>query len=104
MARQTYYITREQKNPLYRTRMLQAGPIQLDASAARLYRKLGVELSDEAPKRAPAKPKEDERGTIIEEKIAARVAQPKAKPSPSTASPKSGARKTRAKRKAAAKK
>lgn len=52
MARQTYYITREQKNPLYRTRMLKAGPIELDASAARLYRKLGVDLSDEAPRKA----------------------------------------------------
>ena len=54
MARQTYYVTREQKHPLYRTRMLQAGPIDLDASAARLFRKLGVDLSDEAPKRAAA--------------------------------------------------
>lgn len=52
MARQTYYVTREQKNPLYRTRMLQAGPIELDASAARLFRKLGVDLSDEAPRKA----------------------------------------------------
>lgn len=51
MARQTYYVTREQKHPLYKTRMLQAGPLELDASAARLYRKLGVELSDEAPRR-----------------------------------------------------
>ena len=51
MARQTYYITREQRNPLYRTRMLQAGPIVLDAGAARLYRKLGVDMSDEKPKK-----------------------------------------------------
>lgn len=52
MARQTYYVTREQKHPLYQTRMLKAGPIELDAGAARLYRQLGVDLSDEAPKRA----------------------------------------------------
>lgn len=49
MARQTYYITRAQRHPLYRTRMLQAGAIELDASAARLYRKLGAELSEEQP-------------------------------------------------------
>jgi hypothetical protein len=30
--------------------MLQAGPLELDAGAARLYRRLGVELSEEAPK------------------------------------------------------
>jgi hypothetical protein len=54
MARQTYYVTREQKHPLYKTRMLQAGPIELDASAARLYCRLGVDLSEEAPKRAAA--------------------------------------------------
>ena len=53
MARQTFYVTREQKHPLYRTRMLTAGQeLELDASAVRLYRQLGVDLSDEAPKRA----------------------------------------------------
>lgn len=52
MARQTYYSPREQRNPLYKTRMLQAGPIELDASAARLFRRLGVELLDEKPKAA----------------------------------------------------
>jgi hypothetical protein len=50
MARQTFYITREQRHPLYRTRMLQAGPIELNAGAAALFRKLGVEMSDEQPK------------------------------------------------------
>lgn len=60
MARQTYYVTREQKHPLYKTRMLQAGPLELDASAARLYRKLGVELSDEAPRRAAPRPAQSE--------------------------------------------
>lgn len=54
MARQTFYLTRDQQHPLYKTRMLQAGPIELDASAARLYRKLGVKLRDEAQKRAQA--------------------------------------------------
>jgi len=49
MARQTYYVTREQKHPLYKTRMLQAGPLELDASAARLYRRLGVDLSEQQP-------------------------------------------------------
>lgn len=55
MARQTYYLAKDVRNPLYKTRMLQAGPIELDASAARLYRHLGVELSDEAPKRTAPK-------------------------------------------------
>ena len=52
MARKTFYLDRAQPHPLYKTRMLQAGTLELDASAARLFRKLGVELSDEAPKRA----------------------------------------------------
>lgn len=56
MARQTFYLHRAQRDPLYKTRMLQAGPIELDASAARLYRRLGVELSEEAPKRAAKAP------------------------------------------------
>lgn len=88
MARQTYYVTREQKHPLYRTRMLQAGPIELDASAARLYEKLGVELSDQAPKRAaspapapapvpsteikPGKPGGSKPGTTAKKKAARR--------------------------------
>lgn len=72
MARQTYYVTREQKHPLYKTRMLQAGPLELDASAARLYRKLGVELSDRASRRAAA-PKAEEAETVV-------IEQPKAAP------------------------
>lgn len=52
MARQTFYIAKAQPHPLYKTRMLQAGPIELDASAARLYRQLGVKLKDEDPKAA----------------------------------------------------
>lgn len=50
MARQTFYLDRAVRHPLYKTRMLQAGPLALDASAARLYRKLGVKLLDENPK------------------------------------------------------
>jgi hypothetical protein len=51
MARQTFYVTRDMKHPLYKTRMLTAGqPLDLDASAARLYRQLGVDMSDEKPK------------------------------------------------------
>lgn len=52
MARQTFYLAKDVRHPLYKTRMLQAGPLELDASAARLYRTLGVELSEEAPMRA----------------------------------------------------
>ena len=55
MARQTYYLAKDVRHPLYKTRMLQAGPLELDASAARLYQRLGVELSEEAPKRAAPK-------------------------------------------------
>lgn len=47
MASQTYYLTRDQQHPLYRHRMLHAGPVELTRSAAYLYRKLGVELLDE---------------------------------------------------------
>jgi hypothetical protein len=57
MARRTYYITRDQRHPLYRTRMLTAGQeLPLDASAFRLYRQLGVELSEEPPRKARAAP------------------------------------------------
>jgi hypothetical protein len=55
MARQTYYVTREQRHPLYKTRMLTAGQeLPLDASAARLFRQMGVELSEEPPRKAKA--------------------------------------------------
>jgi hypothetical protein len=51
MTRQTYYVTREQRHPLYRTRMLTAGQaLELDSGAAALYRKLGVDMADEKPK------------------------------------------------------
>ena len=69
MARQTYYVTREQKHPLYHTRMLKAGPIELDAGAARLYRQLGVDLSDEAPRRA-AKVEESPRPVEVQSAVA----------------------------------
>lgn len=68
MARQTYYVTREQKHPLYQTRMLKAGPIELDAGAARLYRQLGVDLSDEAPNLAAKEP-----STVDEEPVTKRA-------------------------------
>lgn len=79
MARRTYYLTREQRNPLYKTRMLQAGPIDLDESAARLYRKLGVDLSDEKPKRKVI-PTVDEvlAAEVVEEKPAKRRRRKKA--------------------------
>lgn len=57
MARQTYYVTREQRHPLYKTRMLTAGQgLPLDASAYRLFRQLGVELSEEPVRKAKAAP------------------------------------------------
>lgn len=57
MARQTFYLAKDVRHPLYKTRMLQAGPHELDASAARLYQRLGVELSEEAPKKERPAPK-----------------------------------------------
>lgn len=80
MARKTFYLTRDQQNPLYKTRMLRAGAIDLDAGAARLYRKLGVDLADEVPGEATV---------------------PLAPPPPVA---KPAAKRTRRKRKAAAKK
>lgn len=69
MARQTYYLAKDVRHPLYKTRMLQAGPLELDASAARLYRRLGVDLSEEAPKRAAPKISAEEK-TAIQEPVA----------------------------------
>lgn len=95
MARQTFYLARDVKNPLYKTRMLQAGPIELDASAARLYRKLGVELLDEAPRtarQAEAQAEHNRRQTEISK---ARTAEPEKAPAKRT---------LRRKREAAAKK
>jgi hypothetical protein len=87
MARQTFYLAREQRHPLYKTRMLQAGPIELDASAARLYRRLGVDLSEEAPKRAA----KAEAPQPVEEAAPAPAPEP---------APKPAAKKAPAKRKA----
>jgi hypothetical protein len=51
MARQTYYVSRDQRHPLYKTRMLTAGqPLELDSGAAALYERLGVEMATEKPK------------------------------------------------------
>lgn len=96
MARQTYYVTREQKHPLYRTRMLQAGPLELDASAARLYRRSGVDLSEEAPKRAApaAKP-----APVIDESLRSTV-----ETVPTPEAPKPAAKKAPAKKAARRKK
>ena len=56
MARKDFYVAKDTPHPLYKTRMLQAGsPIPLDASAARLFRQLGVDLSEDAPKKAAPK-------------------------------------------------
>lgn len=53
MARKDYFVATDTPDPLYKTRMLQAGvPHSFDASAARLYRRMGVELSDQAPRKA----------------------------------------------------
>lgn len=77
MARQTYYITRDVRHPLYKTRMLTAGEgIDLDASAARLYRQLGVVMTDEKPRRKVGEPTA---GTVEAPKAPARKRVRKAK-------------------------
>ena len=95
MATKTFYVTRDMKHPLYRTRMLKAGEqLELDGPTANLYRRLKV-ISDEPPVKA---------------KVAA--APPETPPpAPTTepakavkAAPKRAARKTTAKRKTAGKK
>jgi hypothetical protein len=64
MARQTYYVTREQRHPLYKTRMLTAGQeLPLDASAARLFRQLGVELSETHPRTVTSMARADADGS-----------------------------------------
>jgi hypothetical protein len=52
MATKTFYVTRDMKHPLYKTRMLRAGDqLQLDGPTARLYTALKA-ISLEAPARA----------------------------------------------------
>lgn len=76
MARQTYYVTRDQRHPLYKTRMLTAGkPLELDAGAAALYRKLGVELSAERPE-GRAVPTVDQ---VLKAEVVEEPAKPKAR-------------------------
>jgi hypothetical protein len=92
MARQTYYVTRDQRHPLYRTRMLTAGQeLPLDASAFRLFRQLGVELSEEPPRKSKAAPV-----PTTEEVLTAEVVEP--------AKPRKPAPRKRTARKAKAKK
>jgi hypothetical protein len=90
MARQTYYVTRDQRHPLYRTRMLTAGQsLELDSGAAALFGKLGVELATEKPSKTAPIP-------TTEEVLAAEVVEP-AKPR-KAAPRKRTARKSRAKK------
>ena len=92
MVHRTFYVTREQRHPLYKTRMLQAGEeLTLSASAARLFSQLGVDMSDEAPKKA--------RAAVAE--TPAPAEQPAPDPSPE---PKPTARKAPAKKAARRKK
>jgi hypothetical protein len=54
MATKTFYVTRDMKHPLYRTRMLRAGDqLELDGPTARLYRALNA-VSDAPPAKAKA--------------------------------------------------
>ena len=92
MAMKTFYVTRDMKHPLYKTRMLRAGDeLELDAPTARLYRALNA-VSD-AP---PAKAK-------IETAPEVPVAPPQETAAATKPAPKRAARKT-AKRKTAGKK
>jgi hypothetical protein len=56
MATKTFYVTRDMKHPLYRTRMLRAGDqLELDGPTARLYRALNA-VSDEPPAKVVTTP------------------------------------------------
>lgn len=92
MATKTFYVTRDMKHPLYKTRMLRAGDeLELDAPTARLYRALNA-VSDAPPAKAKAE-------TAPE----ATVAPPQETAAATNPDPKRAARKT-AKRKTAGKK
>jgi hypothetical protein len=81
MARQTFYVTRDMKHPLYKTRMLTAGQqLDLDASAARLYRQLGVDMSDEKPKRGSTSDGTNIRQDMAEAEKTLKAADERAKP------------------------
>jgi hypothetical protein len=91
MAHRTFYVTRDQRHPLYKTRMLTAGQeITLSASAARLFGQLGAELSEEAPKRAAK----------VEAPQPVEEAAPAPAPTPKAEAPEPTAKKAPAKRKA----
>jgi hypothetical protein len=84
MAHKTFYVARDQRHPLYKTRMLTAGQeLNLTASAARLFSQLGVDMSDEAPRKAAA-PKAE----TVEEPEVAKAAPKKAAPRRRKAAPK----------------
>jgi hypothetical protein len=55
MATKTFYVTRDMKHPLYRTRMLRAGDeLELDGPTARLYTALKAISPDKPAKVATA--------------------------------------------------
>jgi len=56
MAKRTLYVTKDMRDPIYRTRQLRAGqPLELDGPTARLYVHLGV-ATEEKPAKAAAAP------------------------------------------------
>jgi hypothetical protein len=96
MATKTFYVTRDMKHPLYRTRMLRAGDqLELDGPTARLYRALNA-VSETSPPKAKV-------ATAPEAPVApppAPTIEPAAESKPA---PKRAARKTATKRKTAGK-
>lgn len=97
MATRTFYVTRDTRHPLYKTRMLTAGQeLPLSGSAAKLFRDLGVELSDQKPRKA-APPIGNATGPI-EEPVARTIAEHEApKPAAPKAAPKKAARRKKSK-------
>jgi hypothetical protein len=91
MATKTFYVTRDMKHPLYRTRMLRAGEqLELDGPTASLYKRLKAvsETPPEGAKVATAPP----------------VTPPRVAPTASKATRKAAPRKRTAKKRATAKK
>ena len=93
MATKTFYVTRDMKHPLYKTRMLRAGDeLELDAPTARLYRALNA-VSDAPPAKAKAE-------TAAEAPVAPpqETAAEATKPAPTRAARKTAKRKTAGKK------
>jgi hypothetical protein len=99
MATKTFYVTRDMKHPLYRTRMLRAGDqLELDGPTARLYRALNA-VSDAPPAKAKVETAPNPLPITQAELDAHNAARVEAtKPAPKRAARKTAKRKTAGKK------